>query len=439
MGSYIPSTGAQREEMLRAVGVTGTRELFRDVPEQMLLHEPLKIPHGMSELDVSRAMSAMAEKNRVYATVLRGAGSYDHYIPSIVKYIPTKEEFLTAYTPYQAEMSQGLLQSIFEYQTMICELTGMDVSNASVYDGATAAAEAAAMCRDRRRRVTLISGAAHPDTINTVRTYCYGTGDELCVVPVKDGKTDPEALKKMLTAEVASFYVQQPNFFGQFEDAEALGQAVHEAGAQYIMGCNPIALAIMKTPRACGADIAVGEGQPLGLPMGCGGPYLGYMAATEKMMRKLPGRIVGETTDHDGRRAYVLSLQAREQHIRREKASSNICSNEALCALTAGLYMATMGPDGMADVARQSMAKAHYLAKELCAVPGVELAYTGEYFHEFVTHMPRREAVLSALAEGDILGGLPVGEDGVLWCATEKVSRAQLDKAVSIVKEVLAR
>ncbi len=439
MGSYIPSTGAQREEMLRAVGVTGTRELFRDVPEQMLLHEPLKIPHGMSELEVSRAMSAMAEKNRVYATVLRGAGAYDHYIPSIVKYIPAKEEFLTAYTPYQAEMSQGLLQSIFEYQTMICELTGMDVSNASVYDGATAAAEAAAMCRDRRRRVTLISGAAHPDTINTVRTYCYGTGDELCVVPVKDGKTDPEALKKMLTAEVASFYVQQPNFFGQFEDAEALGQAVHEAGAQYIMGCNPIALAIMKTPRACGADIAVGEGQPLGLPMGCGGPYLGYMAATEKMMRKLPGRIVGETTDHDGRRAYVLSLQAREQHIRREKASSNICSNEALCALTAGLYMATMGPDGMADVARQSMAKAHYLAKELCAVPGVELAYTGEYFHEFVTRMPRREAVLSALAEGDILGGLPVGEDGILWCATEKVSRAQLDKAVSIVKEVLAR
>ena len=439
MGSYIPSTGSQREEMLRAVGVTGTRELFRDVPEQMLLHEPLKIPHGMSELEVSRAMSAMAEKNRVYATVLRGAGSYDHYIPSIVKYIPAKEEFLTAYTPYQAEMSQGLLQSIFEYQTMICELTGMDVSNASVYDGATAAAEAAAMCRDRRRRVTLISGAAHPDTINTVRTYCYGTGDELCVVPVKDGKTDPDALKKMLTAEVASFYVQQPNFFGQFEDAEALGQAVHEAGAQYIMGCNPIALAIMKTPRACGADIAVGEGQPLGLPMGCGGPYLGYMAATEKMMRKLPGRIVGETTDSEGRRAYVLSLQAREQHIRREKASSNICSNEALCALTAGLYMATMGPDGMADVARQSMAKAHYLAKELCAVPGVELAYTGEYFHEFVTHMPRREAVLSALAEGDILGGLPVGEDGVLWCATEKVSRAQLDKAVSIVKEVLAR
>ena len=439
MGSYVPSTGAQREEMLRTVGVSSTRELFRDVPQEMLLTEPLHIPDGMSELEVSRVMTAMASANRVYGTVLRGAGAYDHYIPSIVKYIPAKEEFLTAYTPYQAEMSQGLLQSIFEYQTMICELTGMDVSNASVYDGATAAAEAAAMCRDRKRRVTLISGAAHPDTINTVRTYCYGTGDELRIVPVKDGKTDPDALREMLTPDVASFYVQQPNFFGLFEDAEALGALTHEAGALYVMGCNPIALAIMKTPRDCGADVAVGEGQPLGLPMGCGGPYLGYMATTDKHMRKLPGRIVGETTDAEGRRAYVLSLQAREQHIRREKASSNICSNEALCALTAGLYMATMGPDGMAQAAEQSMAKAHYLARELCAIDGVELVYPGEYFHEFVTRTPHREAILTALAESDILGGLPVGEDGVLWCTTEKVSKEQLDKAVSIVKEVLAK
>ena len=211
----------------------------------------------------------------MFSTILRGAGAYDHYIPSIVKYIPAKEEFLTAYTPYQAEMSQGLLQSIFEYQTMICQLTGMDVSNASVYDGATAAAEAAAMCRERKRRVTLVSAAAHPDVINTIATYCYGTGDEMRLVPVKDGKTDPEALRELLTADVASFYVQQPNFFGQLEDAEALGQLVHEAGAMYIMGCNPIALAIMKTPRDCGADVAVGEGQPLGLPLGYGGPLPG--------------------------------------------------------------------------------------------------------------------------------------------------------------------
>ena len=436
MASSVPATGTQREEMLRAVGVSSTRDLFRDVPEQMLLTEPLHIPAGMSELEVSRAMTAMAAENRVYGTVLRGAGAYDHYIPSIVKYIPAKEEFLTA---YQAEISQGILQSIFEYQTMICELTGMDVSNASVYDGATAAAEAAAMCRDRKRRVTLISGAAHPDTINTVYTYCYGTGDELRIVPTRDGKTDMDALREMLTADVAGFYVQQPNFFGQLEDAEALGALTHEAGALYIMGCNPIALAVMKTPRDCGADIAVGEGQPLGLPMGCGGPYLGYMATTDKLMRKLPGRIVGETADAQGRRAYVLSLQAREQHIRREKASSNICSNEALCALTAGLYMAAMGPDGMAQAAEQSMAKAHYLAGALCAVDGVELVYDGPFFHEFVTRLPERENVLAALAEGDILGGLPIGEDGVLWCATEKVSRAQLDKAVSIVKEVLAK
>ena len=439
MGSYVPSTGTQREEMLRAVGVSSTRDLFRDVPEQMLLTEPLHIPAGMSELEVSRAMTAMAAENRVYGTVLRGAGAYDHYIPSIVKYIPAKEEFLTAYTPYQAEMSQGLLQSIFEYQTMICELTGMDVSNASVYDGATAAAEAAAMCPDRKRRQTLLSGASPPDPSNTVYPFCYGTGDELRIVPTRDGKTDMDALREMLTADVASFYVQQPNFFGQLEDAEALGALTHEAGALYIMGCNPIALAVMKTPRDCGADIAVGEGQPLGLPMGCGGPYLGYMATTDKLMRKLPGRIVGETADAQGRRAYVLSLQAREQHIRREKASSNICSNEALCALTAGLYMAAMGPDGMAQAAEQSMAKAHYLAGALCAVDGVELVYDGPFFHEFVTRLPERENVLAALAEGDILGGLPIGEDGVLWCATEKVSRAQLDKAVSIVKEVLAK
>ena len=436
MGSYVPSTPAERQQMLEAIGLKDYRDLYKDVPEEMYLDRPLNIPAGMSELEVRRAVTAMAEKNTRFSTILRGAGAYDHVIPSIVSYIPAKEEFLTAYTPYQAEMSQGVLQSIFEYQTMICELTGMDVSNASVYDGATAAAEAAAMCRDRKRTVTLISGAAHPDTIATVRTYCYGTGHELRVVPCKDGRTDPDALREMLTPDVASFYVQQPNFFGQFEDGEGLGQAVHAAGALYIMGCNPIALGIMKTPRDCGADIAVGEAQPLGLPLSYGGPYLGYMASTSKLMRKLPGRIVGETVDAKGERAYVLSLQAREQHIRREKASSNICSNEALCALTAGLYLSVMGPKGLAEAARQSMSKAHYLASKLCSLPGVSLKYQGPYFHEFVTVLPKAEEVLSALQANGILGGLPI-EGGVLWCVTEKVSRAQLDKAVAIVKEVL--
>lgn len=436
--SYVPSTAEQRREMLRAAGVQEYRELYRDVPPEMLLDRPLDIPEGMSELEAARAMSALAAKNTVFPTILRGAGAYDHYIPAVVKSISGKEEFLTAYTPYQAEMSQGVLQSIFEYQTMICELTGMDVSNASVYDGATAAAEAAAMCRDRKRRVTLISAAAHPDTINTVRTYCYGTGDELRVVPAKNGKTDADALRGMLTDEVASFYVQQPNFYGQLEDADALGELVHAAGALYVMGCNPIALGILKTPRDCGADVAVGEGQPLGLPLGFGGPYLGFMAATEKLMRKLPGRIVGETVDSAGERAYVLSLQAREQHIRREKASSNICSNEALCALTAAVYLATMGPDGLAEAARQSMAKAHYLCGGLTELDGVDLVYTGGFFHEFVTTLPRQDEVLAALESAGILGGLPV-EGGVLWCATEKAGKAELDRAVEIVKEVLAQ
>ena len=437
MASYVPSTPEERQEMLHTVGVSDFRELYRDVPAQMYLENGLNLPDGMSEMEVRSRLSAMAAKNHVFPTVLRGAGAYDHYIPSIVKYIPTKEEFLTAYTPYQAEMSQGILQSIFEYQTDICELTGMDVSNASVYDGATAAAEAAAMCRDRKRRVTLISAAAHPDVIQTVRTYCFGTGDALRVIPMKDGKTDLDALKEMLTADVASVYIQQPNFFGLFEDSDEIGRITHEGGALYIMGCNPIALAIMKTPKDCGADIAVGEGQPLGMPLSYGGPYLGFMASTTKLMRKLPGRIVGQTVDSEGNRAYVLSLQAREQHIRREKASSNICSNEALCALTAGVYMAAMGPEGMAQAAKQSMAKAHYLARQLCGIPGVSLAYPGEFFHEFVTVMPKADAVLDALEKADILGGLPVAE-GVLWCVTEKVSKAELDRAVAIVKEVLS-
>ena len=436
--SYVPSTGEQRQEMLRAIGMQDFRDLYRDVPREMYLDRPLDIPEGMSELEVGRAVSAMAAKNTVFPTVLRGAGAYDHYIPSIVKTVPSKEEFLTAYTPYQAEMSQGVLQSIFEYQTLICELTGMDVSNASMYAGAEAAAEAAAMCRDRKRRVTLVSAAAHPDTINTIRTYCFGTGDEMRVVPMKDGKTDMDALREMLTPDVASFYVQQPNFFGQLEDVDAIGALVHAAGAMYVMGCNPIALGIMKTPFDCGADVAVGEGQPLGMPIAFGGPYLGYMATTTKHMRKLPGRIVGETVDHDGNRAYVLSLQAREQHIRREKASSNICSNQALCALTASVYMAAMGPDGIAEVARQSMAKAHYLCRGLTAIDGVDLVYTGEFFHEFVTTLPRTDEVLSALEKAGILGGLPI-EGGVLWCATEKATKAEMDRAIAIVKEVLAK
>lgn len=437
MGSYVPTTAAEQEQMLAAIGVGRLEELYQDVPQEMLLQKNgLNLPSGLSELEVREKVTALAEKNHVFKTVLRGAGAYRHFIPSVVKSVTSREELVTCYTPYQAEISQGALQGIFEFQTMMCELTGMDVSNASHYDGATAAAETIPMCKDRKRTVAYVSAAAHPQVIQVMQTYCFASNTELKLVPAKDGRTDPEALKAALGADAAMFYLQQPNYFGQIEDAKAIGEIVHAAGAKFVMGVNPIACALLPTPRECGADIAVGDGQPLGLDIAFGGPYLGFMATTSAMTRKLPGRIVGETVDAKGERAYVLSLQAREQHIRREKASSNICSNEALCALTAGLYLSVMGPKGLAEAARQSMSKAHYLAGKLCSLPGVSLKYQGPYFHEFVTVLPKAEEVLSALQENGILGGLPI-EGGVLWCATEKVSRAQLDKAVAIVKEVL--
>ena len=433
MGSYIPNTRAQREEMLSAVGVSRVEDLFAAVPHEMLL-EHLDLPAGLSELEVRRALEAMAAKNKVYGTVLRGAGAYRHFIPSVVKSVISREELVTAYTPYQAEVSQGILQAIFEYQTMICALTGMEVSNASVYDGSTAAAEAIAMCRDRKKNKALVSACADPQTIAVMRTYCFGSGMELEVVPAKDGRTDLEALKAALTADAACVYLQQPNFFGNIEDAKAIGEAVHAAGAKYIMGCNPIALAVMETPAECGADIAVGEAQPLGLDLAFGGPYLGYMAANKAMFRKLPGRIVGQTHDVDGNVGYVLTLTAREQHIRREKASSNICSNQALCASTAGVYMTAMGADGLRQAAALCMSKAHYFAGEL-EKTGLPRVHTGEYFHEFVTKCGDPAKILRALDENGILGGLPV-KDGILWCVTELVTREELDRAVSIIKEV---
>ena len=435
---FIPHTPDEVQEMLSVVGVRNLDDLFADIPPEMR-PKHFDLPKGQSEFAVCRYFEDLAAANVSPSVSFLGAGFYAHYVPRAVDALSGRSEFYTSYTPYQAECSQGTLQAIFEYQTAVSRLLDMDCANASVYDGATAAAEAAAMCRDRKRRVTLISAAAHPDTINTVRTYCYGTGDELRVIPVKDGRTDPEALRQMLAGgDVSGVYIQQPNFFGQLEEAEALGEIIHQGGALYILGVNPIAAAILKTPRDCGADVAVGEGQPLGMPLGWGGPYLGFMATVQKHMRKLPGRIVGQTVDSRGQRCFVLSLQAREQHIRREKASSNICSNEALCALTASVYMAVMGPEGMAEAARQCLSKAHYLAKALCAIPGVSLRYPGEYFHEFVTELPRVPEVLEALEHHGILGGLPV-EGGILWCATEKVSRAVLDETAAVVKEVLSK
>jgi len=422
--------------MLERIGVDSVEALFANVPGEMILKDGLAIPSGLSELEVDGKVSAMAAKNKGFPTVFRGAGAYKHYIPAIVQSVAGKEAFLTAYTPYQPEISQGILQSIFEYQTMICQLTGMDVSNASVYDGASAAAEAVAMCRERKRTKALVSGAANPQVIETIKTYCFGAGTEVVVLPCKDGTTDLDALKAALDDTTACVYIQQPNYFGLMECAEEIGELAHAAKAKYIMGVNPIALAMMKTPAECGADVAVGEGQPLGMPLSFGGPYLGFMAATSTMMRKLPGRIAGETTDAQGRRGFVLTLQAREQHIRREKASSNVCSNQALCALTAAVYMSAMGEEGMRQAAVLSMSKAHYMANELAKI-GLARMHGGEFFHEFVTAYdgcPKK--LLSALEDAGILGGLPV-EGGILWCCTELNTKEEIDRAVSIIRGVL--
>lgn len=438
MGSYVPSTAQERQEMLASIGLCSIDELFSHIPDSLKLKGELNLPSGKSELEVCRTMEHIAAQNIVFDSIFRGAGAYDHYIPAIVKSVTGKEEFVTAYTPYQAEISQGVLQSIFEYQTMICELTGMDVSNASVYDGATAAAEAVNMCCERSRNVVFCSAAAHPDTIEVVKTYCWASGHEFVLVPAKDGKTDWNSIVPQLDKKTsACLYIQSPNFFGQIEDVQQAAEAVHAVGAKLIMGCNPIALGLYKTPAELGADIAVGEGQPLGMPLSFGGPYLGFMATTKAMMRKLPGRIVGETTDVDGKRAFVLTLQAREQHIRREKASSNICSNQALCAMTAAVYLAAVGPEGLNQVANLCYQKAHYLMQQLTAIPGITLRYQGPFFHEFVTDQADANRILLKLEQEGILGGLPLSDGGILWCTTEKNSKADIDRMVGIIRKEL--
>ena len=300
MGSYVPNTKEEQQAMLQEIGYPSMDDLFRDIPDKVKLDRELDLPDGLSEMEVRKKMEHIAAKNKIYPTIFRGAGAYRHYIPAIVDDVISKENFQTAYTPYQAEISQGILQSIFEYQTMICDLTGMDVSNASVYDGASAAAEGVAMCREKKRNKALVSATVLPWVLETVRTYCFGNGMELEVIPEKDGTTDLEWLKGHLDQETACVLIQHPNYYGTLEPAEAIGRAAHEAGAKFIMSVNPIVLGILKTPGEYGADVAVGEGQPLGLPLAFGGPYLGFMACTRAMMRKLPGRIVGETKDRNG-------------------------------------------------------------------------------------------------------------------------------------------
>ena len=427
--------------MLNEIGYKDFDDLFKVIPDAAKVKGELDLPEGLSEIEVDRKIEGLANKNVIFRSIFRGAGAYNHYVPSAVDAIANKEEFLTAYTPYQAEISQGILQSIFEYQTMIAEITGMDIANASMYDGASAAAEACWMCKDRKHSTIYVSGAIDERILNVINTYSFGRGSEVVVIPAKDGVTDKDALAKALADDPAAscFLMQYPNFFGIIEDADELCKITQDAGAKFIMYCQPLALGALKSPGELGADIAVGDGQPLGMPISYGGPYVGFMATTSAMMRKLPGRIVGETKDDDGNRAYVLTLQAREQHIRREKASSNICSNQDLCALTASVYMAAMGAEGMAEAARQSMSKAHYLREGLKEA-GYYPVFHKDFFNEFVTKCPvDDEKLMDALANAGILGGLPIADGSILWCVTEKNTKEDMDKLISIAKAVLGK
>jgi glycine dehydrogenase subunit 1 len=440
--SYLPHTAADRKAMLAAIGVGSTQELFADVPAELRLERSLALPTALAEPELVRHLQALAGRNASldeYACFL-GAGAYDHYIPSVVDHIIGRQEFYTAYTQYQPEISQGYLQALWEYQSMICAITGLEVANASLYDGATALAEAAMMaCAATGRSEVVVARAAHPNYRTLLGTYAIDRGITVKEAPVADGATGLGGLVGPATAAVI---VQSPNFFGCLEDVAAAAEQAHAAGALLIVAADPIALGVLEAPGALGADIVVGEGQPLGLAISYGGPYLGFFATTEKLMRKMPGRIVGQTTDFEGTRGFVLTLQAREQHIRREKATSNICSNEALCSLAAAVYLTAVGKDGFREVAELCLKKAHYAYKALTG-KGCRPVFGAPFFKEFAVRCAKPVAdVNAALFKEGIIGGLDLGRyypelaGCMLVCVTEKRTKAEIDRLVRIVEAV---
>lgn len=436
MAGYVVNSKQEQQHMLEELGLTTIEQLFQHIPQQARLQRELNIEDGLSEFEVMDKMQELANQNHVFKTIFRGAGSYRHYIPTIVNHLANRSEFVTSYTPYQAEVSQGTLQAIFEYQTMMARLTGMDASNASVYDGATAAAEAMMMAQERKRSTILVASTIHPSVRKVMQTYASGFDINLVEVKSEDGLIRVSDLEKVITDEIAGFYIEQVNYHGLIEDIKPLAEFCHQHDVKVIVGINPIAAAILPSAREIGADIAVGEGQALGIPLQFGGPSFGFMCTTSNYVRRLPGRIVGETTDKDGQRAYVLTLQAREQHIRREKATSSICSNQSLMAVRATIYLATVGPEGLKEIAWRCVDNAHYLAQQLSTIEGIELANTHEFFHEFVTKVNDSQKVLSKLQEHGILGGYPISETEILWCATEVNTKAEMDQVVSLIKEV---
>jgi len=440
--SYVLNTPADQQAMLKQIGVASIEELFATIPAEVRLKRPLAVGPALCEMELTRHAQQLAGQNRgaEEAVCFLGGGSYDHFIPAVVDAISGRSEFYTAYTPYQAEASQGSLQAFFEFQTMISQLTGLDVANASLYEGGSAVAEAVlmAMAVTGRRGRVLVAESVHPEYRLTLATYLANLEPHIDTLPAPHGFLDPDDLKRAIDDRVACVVVQHPNFFGCLEEVEALAAHTHRAGALFVVSFDPISLGLLKRPGQYGADIAVAEGQCLGNPLVYGGPYLGLLACREQFVRKMPGRLVGQTVDRHGKRCWVLTMQTREQHIRREKATSNICTNQGLFALRAAVYLASLGPQGLKETAELCTRKAHYAAEQLTRLAGVRLAYDRPFFKEFTLHTPGHvPELLDRLLQAGYHAGLHLGRwsserDSCLTIAvTEKRSRAEIDSLVA--------
>lgn len=444
MHRYIANSEEDRKYMLNEINAKSIEDLFEDIPAELKLNRELNLEEGLSEIEIYNHMNEMASKNKSVndLTCFLGAGAYDHYIPSIIKHMALRSEFFTAYTPYQPEISQGTLQVIFEYQTMISDLTGMDVTNASMYDGATACTEAAILaCATKKRKSVLVSKTVNPETRKVLKTYMKYRNLEVIEVDMADGVTDMNHLESLISKDTAGVIIQSPNFFGIIEDYSKAEELIHKNKGLLITYVDPISLGVLKAPGKCGADIVVGEAQSFGNTLNFGGPYLGFMATKSKLARKMPGRIVGESVDEDGKRAFVLTLQAREQHIRRYKATSNICSNQGLNMLMATIYLTTLGKKGLREVAMQSTQKAHYAFEKLTANSKFKPLFNKPFFKEFVvtSDLNATEVNEKLLQEG-ILGGYEVGNDynelknSLMFCVTEKRTKDEIDKLSSVLE-----
>ena len=436
MYKYFPHTSADLQSMLAKVGISEIDDVFADIPEKLRFRRDYQLPSEMSELEVRQLFEQLGAQNK-QLTCFAGAGVYDHYTPAVIPSLLSRSEFLTSYTPYQAEISQGTLHYIFEYQSMMAELTGMDISNASMYDGTTATAEAVmmAVAAGKKQHTVLVSETVDPKTVEVVKTYAHFHGIEIKMIPQSENVTHKERMTQMLGEnDVAAVVVQQPNYFGIVEDYSGFAEMVHEKKALFVMNSIIADLAVLKTPGEWGADIAVGDAQSLGIPMQFGGPYVGYMCCTEKLIRKMPGRIVGKTLDNRGQRAFVLTLQAREQHIRRQKATSNICSNQSLMALWVTVYLSLMGKQGLREAAELSYAGAHYLCDQLLATGHFSPVCDHPFFNEFVVRYDGDvDALQRRFVENGIFGGVKVADNQIMFAVTEKRTKEEIDQLVSLI------